>query len=115
MKFWAYVKQEAEGCDYTIGCGQTVWRFEADTWEDAVVWVKREVIGHVDAYGDHPGYHGERELGEVILCQVVRSDKMPLREWYDEFRETLSKQAIAQIEADDQALYEKLRRKYEGK
>lgn len=30
MKYYAYLKQEGEGCDYTIGCGNTLITLNAE-------------------------------------------------------------------------------------
>lgn len=35
MKYYAYLKQKGEGCDYTIGCAQTIRTFEANDDDDA--------------------------------------------------------------------------------
>ena len=35
MKYKAYLKQDGEGCDYTIGCGQTIVELQANNKEEA--------------------------------------------------------------------------------
>lgn len=35
MKYYAYLKQKGEGCDYTIGCAQTLITFDAADDNDA--------------------------------------------------------------------------------
>lgn len=41
MKYYAYLEQHGEGCDYTIGCGKTLIDFEANSDEEAVTELTR--------------------------------------------------------------------------
>ena len=81
MKFLAYIKQKGEGCDYTIGCGQTMWVFEADSWEAAIEKVRLSVVD------DEEGYWTESkqpDLDSVMLVEAARIEGMPIVQWYDE-------------------------------
>jgi hypothetical protein len=44
--FIAYIKQESEGCDYTIGCGRALWWLEAKTKEEALMELRQKIIGN---------------------------------------------------------------------
>ena len=115
MDFLAILIQEKEGCDYTIGCGIERLSFWADSWDDAVEYVKKKVIGFWPdpTDGDYPGYWGGRKLETVSLVQVVREKRMPVQEWYIEGvaeREEVSRQALEETERQ---VYERLKQKFE--
>lgn len=63
-RFVAIVKQQGEGCDYTIGCGTAVSVvMEADTIEEATARVLAE----------WPPWspHGERDIARVTIYEVA--------------------------------------------
>ena len=111
MLFWAYVKQESRGCDYTIGCGNAMWPIVADSWDDAVELLKRDVVG-IPGDDDHTGYWDNR-IGFASLAQVTRTESMSVQVWYGEGiakREELSRLALEETERQ---VYERLRHKFE--
>jgi len=69
MIYKAYLRQSGEGCDYTIGCAQTVINIDAQSIDDA-----KQKLYHVI----EENYTGERELelcelyeiNEVITCDL---------------------------------------------
>lgn len=46
-KYWVYLQQNGVGCDYTIGCSQTLVQMEADNMDDLLEKVNEE-YGRVD-------------------------------------------------------------------
>lgn len=62
MKYYAYLKQHGEGCDYTIGCGNTLITIEADNDDDARVKLSEEISEN---------YYGEQELEGVKLFKEL--------------------------------------------
>lgn len=58
MNYYAYLKQKGEGCDYTIGCGNTLIRIEANSDKEAISKLS-EIIE--ERYSDDP------ELSNVSL------------------------------------------------
>jgi len=110
MHFLAHIRQESEGCDYTIGCGELTWTFEADSWDDAVAQLKREVVGYDD---DHPGFWDEKRLKQVFLVQVLRMERMPSGYWYGEATAERSEISRLALEETERQVYERLRHKFE--
>jgi hypothetical protein len=58
MKYYAYLKQHGEGCDYTIGCGNTIIDFEANSDDDARIQLGKIIMDD---------YYGDQELSDVKL------------------------------------------------
>jgi hypothetical protein len=58
MRYYAYLKQLGEGCDYSIGCAQTLIKFEANNDEEAKKKLE-EIIKE--------NYRGETELESLLL------------------------------------------------
>ena len=58
MRYYAYLKQKGEGCDYTIGCGNTLREFEANDDFDASQ-ILTDII--------REEYTGDYELRRVVL------------------------------------------------
>jgi len=73
MKYYAYLRQQGEGCDYTIGCAQTLKIFDADSDVDAQVKLS-------DIIKDE--YTGETKLEKVIL--LTQPIEFDLKKVYDE-------------------------------
>lgn len=73
-KYKAYLVQSGEGCDYTIGCAQTVINIEANNMEEA-----KEKLTEIikEEYYDFQ----ELESAELYECNQVF--KMPLNDIYD--------------------------------
>lgn len=98
--FIAYVKQAGEGCDYTIGCAQTLWRLKATTRIDAVEELQRKV-GEVE------------RLGELTLFEVVNEEEMPIEQWYTEAENRADERAQqAELNAE-RAELKRLKAKFE--
>jgi len=112
MHFLAHIRQESKGCDYTIGCGEKTWMFEAGSWDDAVARLKCETVGI--AFDDnHPGFWDEKRLKQVFLVQIMLAQEMPIRQWYDEVMAEYSKIEHQEKEAEERLLYERLKHKFE--
>jgi len=69
MIYKAYLKQSGEGCDYTIGCAQTIIDIEAQSIDEAKQKLYQEI---------EESYTGEQELelcelyeiNEVVICEA---------------------------------------------
>jgi hypothetical protein len=108
--FIAYVKQKAEGCDYTIGCGIALWFLSAKTKDEAIDELKSKVIGDDDIEG---GYIGENELERITLFEVVESTEIPLSLWYKEGQEiAIAHEKVLKYQ-QRKKLYEELRSEFE--
>lgn len=106
MIYKAYLKQCDEGCDYTIGCAQTVIDINATNIVDA----KKKLYEIIEE-----SYTGERklklcelyEMNEVVICN--------LNEWYKRIDDT--EYAIKQqhIEDLERLEFERLKAKFDKK
>jgi len=111
VDFWAYVKQETRGCDYTIGCGQRIWAIKADCWDAAIASLKIEIVG-IPCNDDETG-HWDNRIGHASLAQVVRVESMPVQEWYRESEAERSEIQRQKQEETERRLYEQLKQKFE--
>ena len=68
MKYRAYLKQEAEGCDYTIGCSQTIEELQADNIDDAKQKLTELII---EEYSHSEALLGSCELYEINELSTV--------------------------------------------
>ena len=111
--FIAYVKQSGDGCDYTIGCGQTQWELEAATRTEAIEELKLRVLG---VWSPDPGYEEGRDEGylkTVVLFDTISKEEMPLASWYSEARDRKTILETMKIEAAERAELERLEAKFE--
>ncbi len=111
--FIAHVKQPG-GCDYTIACGETVWRLKADTREAAIKEMKAEIIGELDGSECryYEGHWDEHALSNVTLFEVSNEENIPVDEWYAEALKIV-KDTIAELEEQaDKAEFEQLKERY---
>ena len=125
MKFVILVKQEGEGCDYTIGCGYLYRFFDAKDMEDALYRVRTmEREDHNDnlVFG-----HRASDLKQAIIVRVddmvdalhtksqreIAEDEERAKAAKEEERQERDAAAKEQ-EAKDRAEYERLKRKFEG-
>lgn len=112
MGFLAHIRQVSEGCDYTIGCGEFTWTFVADSWDDAIAELKRDIIG-IPSDDDHPGFWDEKRLKSAFLVQIIRMAEMPVQEWYEEEMALRQAQEEEAEEMKERRQYERLKRKFE--
>lgn len=101
MKYILVLKQEAEGCDYSIECGTKVVELKATTFDGVHQEAKNCILS------DDEGYLAEDfRLKSAMLCEVVAEEALPVKEWYAEYE-------AAQHKQERQAQLEKERREYE--
>lgn len=58
MTYYAHLTQEGEGCDYTIGCANTLITIEAENDEDAKTKLAEEI---------RENYYADTQLSDVKL------------------------------------------------
>jgi len=78
-KYVAILKQRAEGCDYTIGCGISTYVFDANDWNDAFQKV-REAYDWTEYESDdytvedvEDRFNGELALESCIIYEIASS------------------------------------------
>jgi len=104
MIYKAYLKQSGEGCDYTIGCGQTVISLKATSTEEAVEELYREI---------EENYTGESELES---CELYFIDKVVVYDndqLYGRSREAKDKARRELVEEFERLEFERLKAKYD--
>jgi hypothetical protein len=76
MKYYAYLKQKGEGCDYMIGCGSRLVTINAN--DDTEARQKLSELVKED-------YVGEQELAKVLLFKDIID--FDLKGVYDEYNQ----------------------------
>ena len=121
-KYLVYAIQPAEGCDYTIGCGQKAILLEAESLSHAA---ERFITmmgpdfdsDDVDWTDDYGGYYDERELKHVTIYELgehpveLKLDTKPI---YENFEQIAALQKRLAKEEEEKKLYLKLKQKYEN-
>lgn len=116
MKFIAYVKQDVERCDYTIGCGQCTIGFEAESMDAAVKLYRDAALGSQD--DENPFvYYGLRDTKDQSIKSVrlYRYDEellVDIGTIREEQKQIAVAQAKAESEAKERAEFERLKQKY---
>lgn len=107
MEYKAYIKQDGEGCDYTIGCAQTVIDIQADSIENARVKLL-EIIEE-----DYTSL--ERRLDFAEIYEVGQTMRLNLHTFYNHY-ETKFKKRIQDVNDEkEQKEYERLQAKFGAK
>ena len=113
--FIAYVKQAGYGCDYTIDCGNTLWKLNADSKEEAVEELKKKIIGELDtqhgAY--YEGFWDELKLMSVELFEVADYEDLDVGLWYKEAEAKAKSIKDSLRKSKEKAEYERLKAKFE--
>jgi hypothetical protein len=103
-KYKAYLKQSGEGCDYTIGCAQTVVGFLAENMESAHLRLKEIIMDE---------YTGERQLDSANIYEVTEEVSVNLETLYAEYNEMQRAAAQGYKLQKEREEYERLKNKFE--
>lgn len=112
----AYITQQADGCDYSIGCGQDMLELKALTYSDAITELKQEIIGKWDPEeGEYDeGYWGDRKIKAIRLIEVSDIDQeLPIQEWYDKAQNDTNLQRNKKKTKAERKEYERLKALYD--
>jgi len=104
MKFVAILKQEAEGCDYTIGCGVKTIKFDAETSAEATQFLKK--------YVKENNNHEETKLSNIMFYEVKASYEVDVNTWYAQFDKEAAEIKRQENESKELAELERLKKKY---
>ena len=111
--FIAHVKQNG-GCDYTIACGETIWRLEANTREAAIEELKEPIIGKMELpdceYSE--GCWAEQRLNNATLFEISGETIVPVEKWYTEALKRAEETRNNLEEKDEREEFERLKKKY---
>lgn len=102
MKYLLYLKQNGEGCDYTIGCGETLIEIKAAYDNDAIDVAKYEILDN---------YTGDQKIIKAIL--IKNSEVLPVHNWYKQKEEEDRIQKLKEENEEEYNQYIKLKEKFE--
>jgi hypothetical protein len=105
MKYLAYLEQESEGCDYSIACGQTTWRFDADDNDQAL---RKLTLKVSDNYN-----HCEAMLGHIILYEINNEIQIDVKDIYDDINMSEQEKERLELESLERKELDRLKEKYE--
>lgn len=100
MKYYAYLTQEGEGCDYTIGCGNTLITLNAENDKAAKEKLKEIII---------EDYSHDPILENVILFKETID--FDLKSVYDEVKSKKEAEKKSRQHIKDMEEFERLKRK----
>lgn len=100
MIYYAYLKQLGEGCDYTIGCAQTLIKINANSDDEARQKLKEQI---------KENYTGEYELESALLFNSKID--FNLGEVYTEIKRSKQEEKDKLQHIKDMEDFEKLRKK----
>ena len=106
MKYYAYLRQNGEGCGYMIGCGETLIEFEAENDDEARIKLSEIITGN----DDEGGYTDEQELSSAIILK----DKIDfdLGSVYDGFKSSKEEEGKKMQHLKDKEEFEILKKKF---
>jgi hypothetical protein len=103
MTYKAYLKQYAEGCDYTIGCAQTVIEIEAKNINEA----KQKLFEEIQE-----NYTWDKKLEFCELYEIKKTVICNLKEWYNQIYEAANIIENKRKEDLERKEYERLKLKF---
>jgi hypothetical protein len=107
MKYKAYLKQDGEGCDYTIGCGQTIYDIEASSLVEATERffeiIKQEYSGE------------ERRLDSAEIYEVATIVEVDVKGIYKRIDDAEAKELAKRKEEAEKKEFERLQVKFGSK
>ena len=104
MKYKAYLKQAGKGCDYTIGCAQTVISIDANNMDEAKQKLTATII---EEYSYDEGMLDSAELYE---CNEVFT--MSIDEIYAKKEQLKQQEEQKRQEEAERREYERLKHKF---
>lgn len=104
MQYKAYIKQRAEGCDYTIGCAQTVLDIEADSMDEAKQVLSERIKENYS--------HRENVLETAELYEVCQTFSVDLTSLYRDMELERQKESLREKEEADRREFERLKNKF---
>lgn len=105
MTYYAYVTQDGEGCDYTIGCGKTLITIEADSFESATIKLT-EIISE--------RFTGETSLSDCLLIESKESRTVNVDMIYDDIKKEKERIKKEKQNKKDYEKYMELKKKFEN-
>lgn len=102
-KFVAYLHQEG-GCDYTIGCGNTMINLEAEDMNSAELELESIIKSDYNSR--------ESTLSSATIYEVTDERPVKVRLVYDRIREEENSEKRKKLEDSERQEYERLVKKF---
>lgn len=106
MKYIAILRQEGQGCDYTIGCGINTIQFEAENTIDAGLKLKMIIYENYN--------HSEAKLKSAHYYPVEGTYEADIGRWYAEFAAEKNRSLQEDLKRKELAELERLLNKYKS-
>jgi len=103
MEYKAYLEQNCDGCDYTIGCGRVIIDIEADNIDDATKKLKEIIL---------KDYRGDNSLQYVEIYEVNKTVVLPIFDYYIENAKIEEEKKKLYTEELEKIQYQRLKAKY---
>ncbi|HMT02306.1 MAG TPA: hypothetical protein PKD00_03200 [Burkholderiales bacterium] len=100
----AYLQQDGIGCDYTIGCSQTVIDIKANSMEEARLKLELEIQENYSHY--------DMRLKNAELYDVVQVISLNMNHIYTQYDKAKNKEIQLLKEEKEREEYERLKAKY---
>lgn len=122
MSYYVIVKQDGEGCDYTIACGTKVLLLDVQSEEEALNEIRRMfnvdgIIDSKDGYGDAAfdiRMDSEQAIKSVTLLYTVSQTKIDLDQFRREIAAAETMRRLSKTEAHERAEFERLSKKFKS-
>jgi hypothetical protein len=103
MNYVVYAKQKAEGCDYSIACGECLYDLNSTNMEDALQEAEKMIKE------DFPC--DDRKLSYMTLYEINSFIEMDVDSIYKKIYVEKTKQEILEQHKKDEEEFERLKRK----
>ena len=110
------MEQEGEGCGYTIGCGTSVSKVEAESKEEAFMkemtamdWVDPE---NYAADWNTPPWEGDQEISSVVVYEIADEDGQLFEDYATKFERQMREASKEEKEKEEQDELRRLAAKY---
>jgi endonuclease III-like uncharacterized protein len=104
MKYIAILRQDGEGCDYTIGCGINTIEFEANDALEAGLKLKEIVRENYN--------NSEKKLKSAVYYEIKAGYTCDLPKWYSAFETENLKRVMEEQTRKELLELERLQQKY---
>lgn len=113
MKYFAYFKQQGDGCDYTIGCGQRLIELNGETYADAWNDFYKRFLDDYDPYfGNFWEEGNENYMKSVVIYGISEIIPFDFESYGHSMANKKKIERDTKQERLDREEYERLKRKF---
>lgn len=103
-KFICFIKQDGEGCDYTIGCGLNLLQLKSTNMDDAIQEMKDIIKEEYNHY--------ESKLGFCTVYEVSETHKLNVKGYYNQLESEKFELKKKLQEEKERQEFERLKKKF---